>query len=548
MQRDGERPATSGALIGGIAALLMSALPGCGGDAMTPGTDLGHAEQGSPDQGPADAALPDLQICPPSMTGIPCDDSVVCRVSPTGTPAGDGSDWAAQARDLQGALDDVGCDELWLAAGVYRPVDPADALDVTDAERAMSITVRREVRVYGGFDGTEVARMERDPAANATILSGDIDANDVVDSQGATATTADVAGRNSLHVVWLDGTADSGAALTRDTVLDGITITGGHADGIIARSLMGYGGGLFCDGEAGVCSPTLRDVLFVGNAASYSGGAFYGRAVDGESSPTLERVRLRDNTAGQSGGAMYFDARRGTSESSLTDVAFEGNVAGVSGGAIYELAHDGVASPALRNVTFSDNRADEDGGAMLSLGARGTASPTLVNVTFAGNAGRDGGAMLNVARGEGVSSPALSYVTFSQNTASRAGGAIASSAQTDGVSAPTLTGVILWGDSAGVSDAEISSEMATPILRSSVVEGGCPPASSCEASVRDADPRLGPLQDNGGFTLTMAPAASGAAVDGVDANDAGSCPANDQRGVSRPQGAACEIGAVEVTP
>ena len=55
------------------------------------------------------------------------------------------------------------------------------------------------------------------------------------------------------------------------------------------------------------------------------------------------------------------------------------------------------------------------------------------------------------------------------------------------------------------------------------------------------DPRLGPLGDNGGPTDTEAPVAGSPAADsGAD------CPNLDQRGVSRPRGGACEIGAYEL--
>jgi hypothetical protein len=61
-----------------------------------------------------------------------------------------------------------------------------------------------------------------------------------------------------------------------------------------------------------------------------------------------------------------------------------------------------------------------------------------------------------------------------------------------------------------------------------------------------ADAMLGPLQDNGGPTETHD------LLPGSPAIDAGSpdCPppATDQRGVARPQGAACDIGAVEYLP
>jgi len=53
---------------------------------------------------------------------------------------------------------------------------------------------------------------------------------------------------------------------------------------------------------------------------------------------------------------------------------------------------------------------------------------------------------------------------------------------------------------------------------------------------------LGPLQDNGGDTLTHALLPSSPAI---DAGDADNCPATDQRGIPRPQGAGCDIGAYE---
>jgi hypothetical protein len=58
------------------------------------------------------------------------------------------------------------------------------------------------------------------------------------------------------------------------------------------------------------------------------------------------------------------------------------------------------------------------------------------------------------------------------------------------------------------------------------------------------DPKLGPLQDNGGPTDTQLPAVAGPPIEaGVDA----ACPATDQRGVPRPQGPHCDSGAVERT-
>ena len=67
-----------------------------------------------------------------------------------------------------------------------------------------------------------------------------------------------------------------------------------------------------------------------------------------------------------------------------------------------------------------------------------------------------------------------------------------------------------------------------------------------------AYPLLGPLQDNGGPSQTHALLQGSPAIDAGNPATPGSggsaCEAIDQRGVSRPQGAACDIGAFELDP
>jgi hypothetical protein len=58
----------------------------------------------------------------------------------------------------------------------------------------------------------------------------------------------------------------------------------------------------------------------------------------------------------------------------------------------------------------------------------------------------------------------------------------------------------------------------------------------------NTEPLLGPLQNNGGPTMTSALLSNSPAINTAD-NAA--CPPTDQRGVPRPQGPACDIGAYE---
>jgi uncharacterized repeat protein (TIGR01451 family) len=67
---------------------------------------------------------------------------------------------------------------------------------------------------------------------------------------------------------------------------------------------------------------------------------------------------------------------------------------------------------------------------------------------------------------------------------------------------------------------------------------------------QNANPMLGPLQDNGGPTFTRALLAGSEALNmgnNIDASGSGfpACEADDQRMISRPQGSACDIGAYE---
>jgi hypothetical protein len=73
-----------------------------------------------------------------------------------------------------------------------------------------------------------------------------------------------------------------------------------------------------------------------------------------------------------------------------------------------------------------------------------------------------------------------------------------------------------------------------------------------QVSIPTGELNLGPLRDNGGPTLTQAPQRPSVAIDWIDPENCvdveGQPLTTDQRGVDRPQGLGCDVGAVEVTP
>jgi hypothetical protein len=454
--------------------------------------------------------------------------SAVIHVTPDGDPTAVGADWGT-ATTLTRALSLAAAgDELWVATGVYTP----------GTAESDSFVIPSGVTVYGGFAATETLRSERDWAANPTVLSGDIGGDDTTDARDVVTTTAHISGSNADHVVWMDGTS---TPITGSTRLDGVIITAGQASGSGAHD---DGGGLYCNGSGGACSPTLANVTFSANRSDWWGGAMFNYGYNGESSPTLTNVRFINNAVGRWGGAMYnYGNLGGVSNPTLTGVVFRGNTAVYDGGALFNggvggtsnptlidvlfqenvsqrdggaITNDGSdggeSSPTLRRVHFIDNWADRDGGAILNYaGNGGESSPTLLNVRFAGNgAAENGGAIYNGGWSGGVSNPTLVNVSFRDNAAPKRGGAVINDGNsgesspalinvtffgnqagwggalynygrgTGGVSQPSITNAILWGNTVITDGAQIYNENADTVVDYSLVQGG-------ESGIADAD-------------------------------------------------------------
>jgi hypothetical protein len=209
------------------------------------------------------------------------------------------------------------------------------------------------VALYGGFAGDETAREQRDWELNVTVLSGDIDGDDVLDAG------------NVYHVV-------SSTGLTETARLDGFAVTAGNANGYGTNSL---GGGMFNQDS----SPSLDNIIFGNNQATNWGGGMYNTS----SAPSLDNVTFRDNQAKRGGGM----ANGSSSDPTMHNVAFSDNKVSIQGGGMYNHS----SNPSLENVIFSDNLADSQGGGMYNY----VSSPALTNVTFSSNRADAGGGMLN---------------------------------------------------------------------------------------------------------------------------------------------------------
>jgi CSLREA domain-containing protein len=293
---------------------------------------------------------------------------------------------------------------------------------------------------------------------------------------------------------------------TITVAIDGVTIRNGRAP--TASGVSPNGGGILT-GSVGETTLDLDSDVISGNFAGDAGDSTEGGSGGGISNSkvlSVSRSTISGNSAGAGApGNIDADGGNGGSGGGLANAAGTVSLSSstVSGN------HAGDGGLGLPNA-FKDPGAGGNGGGLEIV--FGTA--TLDNVTLAGN-GAGAGGPSGTAFGSDGSGGGLN-VEF--------GGASFS----DSIVAASTRG----GNCAGPNTTDAGHNL-------SFAGAGCP------AGFATGNPRLGPLQDNGGATPTRAIGLSSAALDQGPDSGAG-CPATDQRGVPRPQGPACDIGAFEL--
>ena len=111
-----------------------------------------------------------------------------------------------------------------------------------------------------------------------------------------------------------------------------------------------------------------------------------------------------------------------------------------------------------------------------------------------------------------------------------------------GASGVTLVNTISASNTAGDCDGPVISNGHNLDKDGSCLLNG---GNQNPSDFPEVDPQLGPLQDNGGPTPTMA-LTPGNGNEAIDHGNDSNCPATDQRGITRPQGPQCDIGAYEL--
>jgi LPXTG-site transpeptidase (sortase) family protein len=244
-------------------------------------------------------------------------------------------------------------------------------------------------------------------------------------------------------------------------------------------------------------------MVLINNVISGNNGA-YGGAIFNQGTLTAEDNTLSNNTSVHGGGIW--------NEGTLTarNNTLSGNFAINYGGGIYN-----QASLVVENSTLANNTANDDAGGIFNEGVL-----TITNSTLAGNNapyGSIGGLYNNQS------------VIIRNTILANSGG-----------------GADCYNDSPGV---------VTNL--SNLIENNASAPNACGAPLLTGDPNLDSLADNGGAAtgpstdaiahpLTMSLLTGSPAIDAGDSSVCSAIGGKDQRGVSRPVGSGCDLGALEV--
>ncbi len=500
---------------------------------------------------PAVAATITVDTTQDTSTSGQCSlRQAVQDVDSPGSPSGD---CAAAA---------FGANTIVLDAATYElgaPLPPLSGGPLSVSSTVTTLTIKGAGEAQTTIDATALDNTAFEIAAGANVTLTQLT---------LTNATAPPGGLGAEGTGGQGGEGSSGGAISNqgtltidDAAITNSTAGGGGAGGTGGAGQPGGSGGQGGDGGAvyNTGSLTLTGATLSGDKAGAGGEGGAGGA-DTDASSTGGPGG--PGAQGGEGGAILNAGGTVT----ITDSTLSGNAAGVAGA--------GAAGGSGTSVGGAGgDGGDAAGGGAIAGSGMGTI--TITNSTFASNNGGNGGqggagATGGTTGGDGgsggngggggaieISNGTLTLLndTIAGNSA---GGLGAGGTPGAGPTAGSAGG----NGNAGVGGGFGPSGTATiqNSLLASNSGGNCGGVTindaghnlsfgdaSCPLTFTTGDPNLGPLQDNGGPAETISLGPDSAAIDQIPATGAG-CPATDERGVTRPSGSACDIGAYEVAP
>jgi len=315
---------------------------------------------------------------------LPLFASAQIYVDVDATGSNNGSSWGNAYTDLQSALSDSSLEEIWVAEGTYMP-------SLQDTMIYFSFLEAHDV--YGGFNGTETALSERDPAANLTVIEGDINGDDVPNNFGMNKSD------NATHLFYIPEGFSS-------VVIDGFNFQGGttlYTNDMDAFSWRG--------GAIYALSPiNVSNCSFTNNAAR-SGGCIY---VSGTTGTSITDCNISNNYAVSQAAGIILD---GSVDATISDIDVVSNL--TNRGSVYVLFADNIA---ISNINFLNNSPNADSWGCSGLQNYNSINITLSDCTFEGNTGGNASSVYVDGSYNYGFNMTVNNCTFESNTTSAFGG------------------------------------------------------------------------------------------------------------------------------
>jgi hypothetical protein len=410
------------------------------------------------------------------------------------------------------------------------------------------------------------------PGASMLTISGGGNLR-VFDNQGATVSISGltIANGKAFSSTTTNGAGQGGGIITFGSLtLTNVTLTNNSAaeggainnglgsltitnctisnNAATAGTIAAGGGGIWNFGTAIISGSTISGNTAAGattgnsNLSGTGGGILNEAAGAAAGNLTITNSTISGNIAngkngGEGGGIINFPS----STLTITNSTISGNMAnGISPGQSGGLENEGTAT--INGSTFSANVATNAAGGIFN----NSGALTMTNSTVTGNtAGNNGGGIMN--SGTAMS---LSFVTISGNSANTDGFGFGGGDQIANFAAGATVKASLLANGTSTGNCKLSTAITSGGFNLSD-DSSCNSSFHQASDINNQSVSLGTLGDNGGPTFTIA-LVSGPAIDAIPTASCtdvtGTAVATDQRGITRPQGSACDIGAFELVP
>jgi CSLREA domain-containing protein len=486
---------------------------------------------------------------PPTAPVSPTENTTSAASHLVVNSLADPGDGTCNAREctLREAIENAGSTTISFASGLTGTITLA-----RPAAGGGTLVINKALTITGPSGRITIARRSTDPAFRLLTI-GD----------GGIASLANLSLRNGRTDRNGGGIINFGSLTLRNCIIaDNRAFTGGGIDNhgplTLTRTVVEHNARSSTFGVGGIHNHLRRVSITNSSVANNSGEGIF----NGGGSLEIANSTISDNSGGgvgQDWGGTTLDHVKILSNSGGGISNHQGGVfltnstvarnSSSRGGGIFNSAGGFIS---IVSSTISNNSATERGGGIFSTVhdsfGRLSAGIEIFNSTVSGNSAQFGGGIEN-SNDLGGADVRIINSTIARNSALSEGGGVRN--EDSEVDSDQSNSVFLINSLVALNSAPTAPDAADVGARFSLIGDGTGSGvantngnkvGKVSPNSSRIDPRIGALANNGGPTRTHALLAGSPALNAASSSD---CPAKDQRGVARPQGAGCDMGSFE---